>query len=90
MKDKNNADEQTIEISGDKIDRISVPRDDSGLSNVAGVKLSVKVILECEDFDVAVDAIRRVDRAWNGQLNPPNYSTEARAFIIAVSPMVGK
>ena len=41
----------------------------------------VSLILKCSDFDVAVDAIERVERAFNGQLDEPSYSTDRRAFM---------
>ena len=51
---------------------------------MAGLTTGVKVILECRDFDVAVDAIERIERAWNGQLAKANYATDTRAFVIKV------
>ena len=76
--------ESTNKMVDNPRSRVPVPRGDPRLGNVAGLTTGVKVILECADFDVAVDAIERVERAWNGQLDKPNYSTEARAFVVKV------
>ncbi len=73
-----------IEVVDDPRSRVPVPRGDPRLSNVAGLTTGVKVVLECADFDSAVDAIERVQRAWNNQLDTPSYSTEQRAFVVKV------
>jgi hypothetical protein len=59
---------------------VFVPSSNPRLGHDSGVSL----ILECADFDVAVDAIERVDRAFNGQLDEPSYSTDRRAFMVTV------
>mgnify|MGYP003638321225 CR=1 FL=1 len=49
------------------------------------------VVLECETFELAVDAIEKVERGFNGQLSPATYepighsNSQDKAFIIKIS-----
>ena len=49
------------------------------------------VVLQCESFESAVDAIEQVERAFNGQLSPATYepighsNSQNKAFILKIS-----
>ena len=50
------------------------------------------VVLECDSFESAVDAIEQVERAFNGQLSPATYEPighsnlqNKKAFILKIS-----
>ena len=50
------------------------------------------VVLECDSFESAVDAIEQVERAFNGQLSPATYepigghsNSQNKAFILKIS-----
>ena len=84
MENKDDFIEASNEVVDISIPGVPISRHHSGVGNVAGLTTGVIVILECRDFDVAVDAIERIERAWNGQLAKANYATETRAFVIKV------
>jgi len=85
MKEIDNVDTATIEMVGDQSAGVRVSGDNPRIGNVACLTPpTVRVILECADFHVAVDAVAKIELAWNGQLEPAVYKTEAQAFIITV------
>ena len=85
MKEIENVDKAKIEMVGDQSAGVCISGDHPRIGNVDSLTPpTVRVILECADFYVAVDAVARVELAWNGQLEPAVYKTEARAFVITV------
>ena len=85
MKEIDNVDTATIEMVGDQSAGVCISGDHPRIGNVACLTpTTVRVILECADFHVAVDAVAKIELAWNGQLEPAVYKTEAQAFIITV------
>ena len=85
MKEIDNVDKAKIEMVGDQSAGVCISGDNPRISNVASLTPpTVRVILECANFHVAHDAVERIELAWNGQLDPAVYKTEARAFVITV------
>ena len=85
MKEIENVDKAKIEVVGDQSAGVCISGDHPRIGNVACLTPpTVRVILECADFHVAVDAVAKIELAWNGQLDPAVYKTEERAFVITV------